>query len=392
MPLTLSAEAEGIRRSMLRDLIAVTARPGITSFAGGLPAPELFPVEAWRECTDAVLTRDGRRALSYAPALPALVEQVCELMRLRGARVAPERVLIVTGAQQGLHIASRLFMDPDSSAVVDDFIFAGVAQAFGGPGRSLRRVAHTATFSVDLNSLEAALAAEPRPRVVVVVPEFHNPLGRSLSAGEARVILEMADHHRVAVVEDDPYGLLAFIGSASPALVAASPESVIYIGSFSKIVAPALRCGWMVLPETLVAKARIIKESVDLETSALTQRVLAEYLGRGHLVAHLAQLRRTYAERCAVMLASLTEHLPPGSRWTQPGGGMFVWAEVPAGSDLMARLPEAVEAGVAYVPGGAFSAEPAPTAMRLNFSNASPEAIRSGIATLGRLLTSLEEG
>lgn len=388
LPFTLSQEAQVLKRSMMRELIAVTARPGIISFAGGLPAPECLPVEAWAQACARTLAEDGPLALQYGPPYPPLQEAIAALMARRGVRVAPEEVFITSGCQQGLHVAGRLLLDAGSCAVIDQAVFPGVRQAFAGPGRQPRTVANDVARGLDLDALAAALAQEPRPRALVVVPDFHNPLGRSLDDAARDQVVALARRAGVALVEDDPYGLLRFSGDSPAPLLARAPERTIYLGSFSKLVAPALRAGWLIAPRGLTDKLRVIKESVDLETSAFIQRALARFLAAGRLDEHLALVRRTYQERCAVMLESLAEHFPPGSRWTRPEGGMFIWVELPShlNLDTLALLPQVVDQGVAYIPGAAFAPEGAERAMRLNFSNAQPEKIRQGIALLGAAL------
>jgi 2-aminoadipate transaminase len=385
-PFTLSQEAQILKRSMMRELIAVTARPGIISFAGGLPAPECLPVRAWGECSAAVLAEDGPIALQYGPPYPPLQAAIARLMAARGVAVEPEQVFITSGCQQGLHIAGRLLMDPGSVAVVDQAVFPGVRQAFGGPAHLLRGVSSDVQRGLDMAELAAALRQEPRPRALVVVPDFHNPLGRSLDDAARDQVVALAREAGVALVEDDPYSLLRFEGRPPLPLLARAPERTFYLGSFSKLVAPALRAGWLIAPPGLTDKLRVIKESVDLETSALIQRTLARFLDGGYLDGHLALVRRTYQERCALMQEALAAHFPPGSRWTRPEGGMFIWAELPEGVDTLALLPSMVDQGVAYIPGAAFTPGGGARAMRLNFSNAAPDRIVAGIALLGEAL------
>lgn len=382
----LSREAQGLKRSMMRELIAVTARPGIISFAGGLPAPELLPVEAWAECTARVLADDGPRALQYGPPFPPLQAQIADLMRRRGADVAPEQVFITSGCQQGLHIAGRLLMDPDSAVVLDRYVFPGVRQAFTGFARDAREVPSDVAGGLDLDAVAAAATRRPAPRAIAVVPDFHNPLGVSLGEAARDRLIDLSRDTGVPLVEDDPYGWLQFEGEPARPLVARDPDRVIYLGSFSKTVAPALRAGWLVAPPHLFDKLRVIKESVDLETSALIQRTLSAFLAAGHLDAHLSRVRATYHTRRDRMVDLIARHFPAGTRWSAPRGGMFVWAELPEGIDTLALLPTAIEAGVAYIPGAAFASTGGHHAMRLNFSNASPEAMETGLATLGHVL------
>jgi 2-aminoadipate transaminase len=378
----LSREAQRLKRSMMRQLIAVTARPDIISFAGGLPAPELLPVEAWSECSQRVLKDEGAKALQYGPPFPPLQAALAELMQARGVAVEPDQVFITSGCQQGLHIAGRLLMDADSAVVLDQYVFPGVRQAFGGFDRDLREVPTHVERGFDLDALEEATSPQrgPAPRAIINVPDFHNPLGTSLSE-EARVrLVALARERNLALVEDDPYGLLRFSGEALLPLVGRAPERTIYLGSFSKLVAPALRTGWMIAP------AGLTEESVDLESSAWIQRSLADFLHAGRLEPHLAQVRTTYRQRRDRMTTALETHFPASARFSRPQGGMFIWVELDDHYDTLALLPEVVEAGVAYIPGAAFSSEGGHNTMRLNFSNASPERIDEGMAILGQAL------
>lgn len=377
---------------MMRELIAVTARPGIISFAGGLPAPELLPVDAWAACTARVLAEDGPRALQYGPPFPPLQAQIAALMRQRGADVDPDQVFITSGCQQGLHIAGRLLMDPDSAVVLDRYVFPGVRQAFTGFQRDAREVPSDVAAGLDLDAVAAAAARRPAPRAIVVVPDFHNPLGVSLGDAARDRLVEISHATGVPLVEDDPYGWLQFDGEPARPLVARDPQRVIYLGSFSKTVAPALRAGWLVAPPRLVDKLRVIKESVDLETSALIQRTLSAFLAAGHLDGHLDRVRATYRARRDRMVDLIARHFPPGTRWSAPRGGMFIWAELPGDVDTLALLPAAIEAGVAYIPGAAFASAGGHDAMRLNFSNASPEHLETGLETLGRVLRTGRSG
>lgn len=383
---TLSREAASLKRSMLRELLAITARPDVISFAGGLPAPEALPVQAWAECTARVLADDGVRALQYGPPFRPLQEAIAALMAARGVTVEAEQVFITNGCQEGLHIAGRLLLDPDSAALIDRYVFPGVRQAFGGADREVREIPSSVERGLDLDAVAEAMARRPSPRALVVVPDFHNPLGQSLGEAARERLIALSQAHGVPIVEDDPYGLLAFDGSATLPLVARDPARVIYLGSFSKIVAPALRCGWLIAPPGLVDKLRVIKESIDLETSALIQRTLAAFLAAGYLGDHLDAVRALYRERGACMVQALARYFPPGTRWSAPRGGMFIWAELPEGIDTLALLPAAVEAGVAYVPGAAFGSSGVSTTMRLNFSNACPENMDKGLAILGRVM------
>jgi 2-aminoadipate transaminase len=333
-----------------------------------------------------VLAEDGERALQYGPPFAPLQATIARLMQSRGADVSPDQVFLVTGAQQGLHVAARLLMDFDSAAVVDEFVFTGVRQAFGGPDRTLVEVKWDPTHGLDSRSFESAVSAAPTPRAAVVIPEFHNPLGASLSEDARRAVLDAASRAGVPIIEDDPYGLLSFDRPPRAPLLAAAPDRVLYLGSFSKIIAPSLRLGWIVAPEALIDRLRVLKESVDLECSAFTQRTTALYMEEFGLESHLVRVRAEYRIRRDAMLAALEADMPTGTRFSRPEGGMFVWVELPEGLDTLRLLAEAVKVGVAFVPGGAFASGPSPRTMRLNFSNADPGTIAEGIGRLGQLV------
>jgi 2-aminoadipate transaminase len=391
-PYPVSERARHLQRSVMRELIAVTARPDIISFAGGLPAAELFPVEELQACLDEVLTRDGRRALQYGPSHGPLREALAAQMAALGVTACADDIFVTNGAQQGLDLVARLLVDPGRAVVVEEIAFTGIAQAFRGQGASFRTVA---TDTAGGTGMDVAAAAEALPgaAALVAVPAFHNPLGVTLSAEKRAELVARARAARVPIVEDDPYGPLRYEGDDVPALKALDEPGarggVIYLGSFSKILAPGLRLGWIVAPPPIRGQLTVLKETSDLETSALIQRAVAEFLQRGLLEPHLARLRRAYRERRDAMLAALAAAFPSGAHWTRPAGGIFLWLTLPAEVDTQALLLQAVEQEqVAFIPGRAFSISGSAgrSAMRLNFSNAAPELIAEGVRRLARLL------
>ncbi|MCA9970362.1 MAG: PLP-dependent aminotransferase family protein [Anaerolineales bacterium] len=389
--LRLAAWTQTMSRSVLRQMIAVVSRPGILSFAGGLPDPALFPRADYAAALARVLAEDPL-ALQYRPPLPALKRHVVQLMAQRGVRCGEEQIFFTTGAQQGLSVLAQLLLDVGGEVVLEQLIYSGAQQAVAPRQPRILAVPTDLAEGIDVDAIEAHLRRGARPAFIYVVPDAHNPLGVSISPARRERLLALAQAHGVPIVEDDPYGFLSYDAAPLPPLRALDDEWVFYLGSFSKIMAPALRLGWLVAPEALIPKLTVIKEAMDLESSALTQRAVAAYLDAGHLPAHLARLRAEYGRRRDAMLAALARYFPAEARWTQPRGGMFIWVELPAEVNTAELLPIAVEREqVAFIPGYAFAVpgHTAPNCMRLNFSNATPDVIETGIARLGRLLARL---
>ncbi len=377
----------GMKRSVLRQMIAVTAQPGILSFAGGLPAPELFPNEAFAEAMAQVL-RDPL-SLQYGPPQAALKAQIVSLMAQRGVTCAPEQVFITTGAQQGLDVLTRFLLNPGGTMLLENIVYTGAQQVLAPFQPRILTVPTDLATGMDVDAIEAHLARGERPAYLYSITEAHNPLGVSLSQAKRHQLVEVAQQYGVPIVEDDPYGFLMYDDQPLPPLRALDETQVIYLGSFSKILAPALRLGWMVAPVDLIPKLTVVKEMGDLESSVLIQRAAATFLASGHFPEHLARLKAEYRRRRDTMLTALDAHFPTEARWTRPRGGMFIWVELPGHVDTAALLEVAIaQEKVAFIPGHAFGVEPGcgRNSLRLNFSNATPDKIEDGIARLGRVI------
>jgi 2-aminoadipate transaminase len=373
----------------MRDLIALTARPDVISFASGLPAPDMLPLEALQACFDAVLTRDGATALQYGPPYPPLKEALVEHMARLGVHARPEEIFITTGAQQALDVLTRLLVDKGAPVVIEETVYTGISQALVSQGARIDVVPTSLQSGIDVDAVARRFESGPRPRLLVAVPDFHNPLGVSLRDDKRERLIELGQRFRVPIIEDNPYSLLRFDSQIIPALKSLDEAGgVIFVGSFSKLLAPALRLGWIVAPVQLIEKLTVLKETADLETSALTQRVVAEFYQRGLLDQHLARVRQAYSERLAAMQAALAREMPREVRWSTPEGGIFLWLSLPDGCDAWTLLDEAVEREqVTFIPGAAFGqAGRNANAMRLNFSNALPQQIDEGITRLARVI------
>lgn len=386
----LSARTRGVTSSAIREILKVASRPDITSFAGGLPAPEYFPIDAMRAAADRVLSNYGRQALQYAAT-----EGVGELRELIAATVsaqepaAPvtaENVILTTGSQQALDLVAKVLLDPGDLVVTEDPSYLGALQAFRLFQASYAPVAMD-DEGVEPDALAAALARNPK--FAYLLPTFQNPTGRTMGRERRETVARLVERHRVPLVEDDPYGAIYFERPAGPSLRSLAPDWTLALGTFSKTLAPGLRLGWVVGPAAWVARLAQVKQSADLHTSTLSQYVALEVLKSGTLEPHLEVLRGVYRERCEAMLQALGEHFPAGSRWTVPTGGMFVWVELPSGVDVSPLLPKVVaEERVAYVPGAPFHPNGGGlNTMRLNFTHAPAEVVRDGVARLGRALT-----
>ena len=386
----LATRTSAFSRSLLRELLGVVSRPGILSMAGGLPDPWLFPKAAYGAALTAVLEKD-ERALQYSMPFQPLKEQIVRLMALRGVSCTTDDVFITNGAQQGLSLLATLLVDPSAPVLSEEAVYTGFAQALSPLGADHLTVPTDLEGGMDVDAVAWRLERGPRPAFIYVIPDGHNPVGVSMTPAARERLVELARGHRVPIVEDDPYGLLWYGAPHAAPLRALDDEWVLHLGSFSKIIAPGLRLGWMVVPRHLLAPLGILREATDLESSALTCRAVAAWLEAGHLPAHLERLRHEYRERRDRMLAALARHLRGVAQWTSPRGGFFTWVQLPEGTDTLALLDRAVaEEKVAFVPGRAFAVEggagAADRCMRLAFSNVTPERIDEGIAALGRLL------
>jgi 2-aminoadipate transaminase len=373
--------------SALQTMLSVGTRPGTVSFALGLPAPELFPTAEYGRAAAAVLD-DDPRALQYSPPHAPLQAHVAALMARRGVACTSEQVFLTTGAQQGISLLARLLLEPGGEVIAETLCYTGFQQAVEPFGPHLLTVPTDLDTGMDVDAVEEILERGARPAFIYTVPNGHNPLAVSLSPEKRVRLVELARAYGVPVVEDDPYGFLVYEGYPPAALRALDQEWVFHVGSFSKILAPALRLGWIVVPEELVPLLAVAKEASDINTATLAQRAVSRYLDGGHLPAHLAMLCREYRLRRDTMLAALEACFPAGARWRLPLGGVFVWVELPEGMDAGEVLRVAVERErVAFVPGHAFAANGSRTAshcMRLNFSHSAPALIEDGIARLAR--------
>ena len=378
-PWQLAARAERMNPSVIREILKVTEKPGIISFAGGLPSPKTFPVQAFAEACAKVLRDDGPAALQYAASegYGPLREWVANSLPWN---IDPAQVLITTGSQQALDLVAKILIDKGSRVLVETPTYLGALQAFTPMEPEFVSIASDAE-GIDVGDLSAKAAGA---RFLYVLPNFQNPTGNSISETRRAALSAEAARLGLPILEDNPYGDLWFDAPPPAPLTARNPEGCLYMGSFSKTLAPGLRLGFLVAPKQLYPKLLQAKQAADLHTPSFNQRMVAEVLKDGFLDRHVPTIRALYKSQRDAMLAALQKHLAgTGVAWNSPDGGMFLWVKLPAGMDAAALLPKAVERNVAFVPGAAFYSDAAQNnTLRLSFVTASVAQINEGVAAL----------
>lgn len=380
-----------VQPSAIRELLALGADPSIISFGGGYPDATLFPAEELEAVFREVIRAPGGAAMQYAPSngLPRLRAQIAALMTADGTACGADDVLVLQGSQQGLDFAARMLVDPGDVIVTEDPTFLGALIAFNPSQPAYAPVAMDAE-GMRMDALEAVLRANPRARMIYTVPDFQNPTGVTLSLPRRHRLIELANAHDVVVLEDTPYRHIRFAGDALPTLKSLDTQGrVIHLGSFSKVLVPALRIGWAVAEPTLLERMGLLKVAQDTQTSTLNMAAASLFLDRYDIGAHIAGLRAAYRHKRNVMLDAIRQYFPQDVAVTEPDGGLFLWATFPQGFDATTFMRDVAlpEARVAYVPGATFFAvNQRANHARLNFSAPSEDRIREGIAALGAAL------
>lgn len=389
-----SHRIDAAEASAVREILKVTEKPEIISFAGGLPAPEFFPREEMAAAFSEAILEDGRASLQYSTTEghAPLRQWIAERMAKRGIQCSPDQVLVTSGSQQGLDLVAKALIDSGDKVIVERPTYLAALQVF-----SLFEAQFISVDSdddgMDTNDLERQLKRHPDTKLIYTIPNFQNPSGTTLAADRRRRMIELAQQYGVRIAEDDPYGELRYRGSAIPpvkAFDATGSESLVtYLSSFSKTITPGLRVAWLITEPRLYSKLVMAKQASDLHASTVSQFAIQKYLAQGHYDTHVSRLCEVYGRRCQVMLDSLATHFPSDVRWTRPEGGMFLWAELSKDDDTAKMLQAAISAKVAFVPGAPFFADDRPSNfMRLNFSNQTPERIEQGIKTLADVINS----
>ena len=382
----LAARSRAIGGSPVRDILAVTARPEVINFAGGLPAPELFDATGIAAAYQAVLAETPARALQYATTEgePALRAALAARTSARGLPTGPDDLLVTTGSQQALSLLATALLEPGDVVLVESPCYLAALQVFAFAGARVVGVPGDSD-GLDPEALDELVVRE-RPKLLYTVPTFQNPTGRTLPADRRAAVAAVAARRGLWIVEDDPYGELRFEGERLPWIAAqeGAADRTVLLGSFSKVMAPGLRLGWLRAPTDLLRACVVAKQAADLHTPTVNQLAAARYLADNDLDAHVARVAAVYRERRDAMLGGLANSLPEGSSWERPEGGMFLWARLPESYDTTELLSRVVRQDVAYVPGAPFYAgEPDRSTMRLCFVTQTPGEIREGLRRLG---------
>lgn len=380
-----SDRAEQLQSSAIREILKITMRPEVISFAGGLPSPETFPVDRMRAAFDKVMAENGKAALQYGPTdgYAPLRQFIADSLSTDDCTIVPEQIMMTSGSQQGLDLLAKVLVNEGSKILVETPSYLGALQAF-----SVYRPEFVSVEMDDNGVVPASVAAHGEgAKLFYALPNFQNPTGRTLSIARRKELVETCARMGIPLVEDNPYGDLCYSGEPLPKLLNMNPEGVIYLGSFSKILTPGIRLGYIVAPLPLIRKLEQAKQATDLHTSTLTQMAVYEVIKDGFLKEHIPNIRRLYSSQCNVMLEAMEKNFPEGVTWTRPEGGMFIWVTLPAHIHSKELLDAAIAQNVAFVPGGPFYAnEPETNTFRLSFVTVPPAKINEGIEKIGALI------
>jgi len=389
-----SHNAKNMKRSEIRELLKLTAKPGIISFAGGLPAPDLFPIDDIKEMSRIIMEREGKTALQYGPTEGdnRLREELAKLMQKDGVNITSNHLLIITSSQQGLDLVGKIFIDPGDVVMASRPTYVGAIQAFHSYGAQMMGIEQDeeGTQTALLEAEIVKLAAKGvKPKFIYEIPDFQNPSGITMSLKRRKELIRIAEKYDLIIVEDSPYRQLRFEGRTEPSLIGMNSERVLSLYTFSKILLPGFRLGWMAGPNELIQKAVTAKQSVDLCSPPFNQAILYEYLSRGLLEKQIAVIIKAYREKRDFMLDKLARYMPklPGLKWTQPHGGLFLWVTLPENMDAGEMFHSAIEKKVAYVVGTAFYPDGGGSnSFRMNFSYSSMAEIEEGVKRLAEVI------
>jgi 2-aminoadipate transaminase len=374
-------------RGQLREMVKLLARPDLLSFASGAPSVECLPRAVLAAIAARNIEADPLSLQLRAPS-QALAQEVVSVMASRGVTSQPGQVLMVHGGQQGLDLAIRLLLEPGRPVLVEEATYPGLLSALEPYQPEVLRVPSDPAVGMDVDAVERLLEGGARPAFLYAMPEGHNPMGSRLPQGRRLHLVELARRYCVPIVEDDVAGLLQYDDTRLPPLRALDDRWVFYIGSFSKLIGPALRTGWMVVPDWALRPLSLIKDLATTDIRTVAQELITDFLAEGHLAQHLATIRAVYRERRDRTIAALREELPDEARFHEPQSGLFVWVRLPARFDTLALLRAAVDVErIAFIPGPFFGGDgQLSSCLRICFASCPSQAIEDGIARLGQLL------
>ena len=379
-----------LKASDVRELLKLTARPEVISFAGGMPAPELFPVDDINTATAAVLHENGRAALQYGPTegyLPLRKQIADRLAAKNGIHTDADHIMITAGSQQGLDYCARLFLNPGDVVLLESPSYLGAVNAFKACEPTFIEVP-TDDGGMIMEELEKILATTERVKMIYVIPDFQNPSGRTWSLERRKAFMEVVNKYEVPVIEDNPYGELRFKGEFLPALKTMDTKDlVIYLGTFSKILAPGYRLGWICCGSDIFDKMTLIAQAAVLQTATISMMVVSKYLDMFDLDAHVQKIRDTYRHRCDLMISTMDEYFPKEAKFTRPEGGLFTWVEMPEYVNTRDMAADALALNVAFVPGDGFFPNGGNFhCLRMNYSNMPDDRIVEGVKRLAEVM------
>ncbi len=389
MSLNFAKRMDNMKASEIRELLKLTQKPEIISFAGGLPAPELFPTERYKEVAKTVMEEDGRKALQYGPTegYEPLREEIVKRMKKVQVDIETSDVLVTSGSQQGLDFAAKVFINPGDKIICESPSYLGALNAFKAYEPDFIEI-DTDDNGMIMEDLERVLEENDDVKFIYVIPDFQNPSGKTWSYERRVKLVELANKHNVAIVEDNPYGELRFEGDFLPAVKHFDTEGrVIFLGTFSKIFCPGLRLGWTVASPEVLNKFILAKQGADLQSSTISQMELAKFLEIYDIDEHIEELKKVYRNRRDLMLNTMKEEFPESVTYTHPEGGLFTWVVLPENINARDLAKKAIAKNVAFVPGGSFFPNnPRENTFRMNYSNMDEERIVEGIKRLGEVL------
>ncbi len=389
MAIKYSKRMKGVKASEIRELLKLTIRPEVISFAGGLPAPELFPIEEMKRVSLKILEESGQQALQYSPTegFPPLRQKIAKRMEKLGVGTYSDNILITNGSQQGLDFSGKIFLDAEDVVIVESPSYLGAINAFRAYQCKFVEIP-TDDNGMIMEELERALNTTKNVKMIYVIPDFQNPSGRTWSLERRTKLIELANKFDLPIVEDNPYGELRFEGERIPSIKSLDREGrVIFLGTFSKTFCPGLRIGWVCASDEILNKYILVKQGADLQSNSMSQRELNEFLEIYDLDGHIEKIKRLYKERRDLMINSIKEYFPSEVKYTYPQGGLFTWAVLPEHINARELMVKALERNVAFVPGGAFFPNGGnENTMRINYSNMPGDRIVEGIKVLGEVI------
>lgn len=380
---------KNIELSEIREILKVTEKPEIISFAGGLPAPELFPVEELKKVCEDVLSNSGKAALQYSSTegyIP-LRDAVCKRMKSLGVNIGIENILITSGSQQALDLSGKVFIDEGDVIICESPTYLAAIKAFKTYMPTIKEVPMDEEGMI-MEELEKVLMNNPNAKFIYTIPDFQNPTGRTMSLDRRKKLVEIANKFDLPIIEDNPYGEVRFVGEKLPPVKHFDTEGrVIYLSTFSKIFCPGFRIGWICVDEDLMNMYITFKQSTDLHTDIFVQMIAARYMQMFDIEKHIDKIKDTYRCRCELMIKCIKEQFPEGIKYTSPEGGLFIWVELPSNIKAKELFNKAIENNVAFVPGDSFFPKgDCKNTFRLNYSNMPEDKIIEGIKRLGTVL------